>query len=56
MLSTPLVLLFEQYVPVKNEEIQGDGISYELSRNQENENFLLGLQINFQVNCGKKIF
>ena len=57
MLSTPLVLLlFKQYVPVENEEIQDDGISYELLRNRENENFLPGLQMNFQVDCGKKIF
>ena len=56
MLSTPLVLLFEWYVPVKNEEIQDDGISYELLRNRENENFLPGLQINSQVDYGKKIF
>ena len=56
MLSTPLVVLFEQYVPVNNEEIQGDGIRYELLRNQENENFLPGLQMYFQVDYGKKIF
>ena len=55
MLSTPLVLLFERYVPVNNEEIQDDGISYELLRNRENENFLPGLQMNSQVDCGKKI-
>ena len=50
------MLLFERYVPVNNEEIQDDGISYELLRNRENENFLPGLQMNFQVDYGKKIF
>ena len=56
MLYTPLVLLFEQYIPVNNEKIQGDGISYELPRNRENENFLPDLQMYFHVDCGKKIF
>ena len=50
------MLLFEWYVPVNNEEIQDDEISYELLRNQENENFLPGLQMYFQVDYGKKIF
>ena len=56
MSSTPSVLLFKRYIPVENEEIEDDGISYELLRNLENENFLPGLQINSQVDNGKKIF
>ena len=56
MLMTHLVLLFERYIPVNNEEIHGDGISYEFLRDQENENFLPGLHMYFQVAYGKKIF